>query len=250
MAVPEGPTTGSESVAGGYPPASAGSPRDEGYPPAMPGTGRRLLVVEDEPLTASLLAEALQVHGFEVAVASDVLEARRAVKDFDPDGALIDISLGVGPSGLDLAHALSKQRPDIALLILTKHADPRTSGENAPSIPDNCGFLRKDRVRDADYLLEQLESVLRDRAADVRHDLAETSPLASLTPRQLEVLRLMSMGYTNEFIAQYTKSSVSSAERWVMQVFRALGLDAKGVINPRVEAVRIFIASSSLPERL
>ena len=84
----------------------------------------------------------------------------------------------------------------------------------------------------------------------MRHDLAETSPLARLTPRQLEVLRLMSMGYTNEFIAQYTESSISSVERWVIQVFRALGLDGKGNINPRVEAVRFFIASSSLPERL
>jgi hypothetical protein len=35
-----------------------------------------------------------------------------------------------------------------------------------------------------------------------------------------------------------------------MQVFRALGLDSRGNINPRVEAARIFIAASSLPERL
>ena len=216
----------------------------------MPGMGRRLLVVEDEPLTASLLAEALRAHNFEVATAADVLAAQKAVKEFDPDAALIDISLGVGPSGLDLAHALSKQRPDIALLILTKHADPRTSGENAPDVPEGCGFLRKDRIRDADYLLEQLESVLADNAAQVRHDLAETSPLAALTPRQLEVLRLMAMGYTNEFIAQYTGSSLSSVERWVIQVFRALGLQANGNVNPRVEAVRIFGMTSGLPDRL
>ena len=250
MMVPDQAAADRDADGEGNPPLSVGGQPDQGYASAMPGIGRRLLVVEDEPLMASLLAESLQVHGFEVAIASDVLEARKAVKDFDPDGALIDISLGVGPSGLDLAHALSKQRPDIALLILTKHADPRASGENAPSIPENCGFLRKDKVRDADYLLEQLESVLADRSDDVRHDLAEASPLAGLTPRQLDVLRLMSMGYTNEFIGQYTESSISSVERWVMQVFRALGLDGKGNINPRVEAVRFFIASSSLPERL
>ncbi len=216
----------------------------------MPGKGRRLLVVEDEALTASLLAEALTAHGFAVQTAADVLEARRAVKDFDPDAALIDISLGVGPSGLDLAHALSKQRPDIALLILTKHADPRTSGENAPSVPEKCGFLRKDKIRDTEYLLEQLEAVLADSASDVRHDLAERSPLSALTPRQLEVLRLMAMGYTNEFIAQYTQSSVSSVERWVMQIFRALDVNTNVNVNPRVEAVRIFGMASGLPERL
>lgn len=223
---------------------------DDAYPDAMPGTGRRLLVVEDEPLMASLLSEALEGYGFAVRIAPDVLAAREAVKEFDPDGALIDISLGAGPSGLDLAHVLSKQRPDIALLILTKHADARAAGWAPGEIPETCGFLRKDRVRDTEYLLTQLESVLTDRAHQVRDDLDDANPLSKLNPRQLEVLRLMAMGYTNEFIAQYTGSSISSVERWVMQVFRALGLDSRGTLNPRVEAVRIFIASSSMPDRL
>lgn len=216
----------------------------------MPGLGRRLLVVEDEALTASLLADALTAHGFAVETAADVLAARQAIKNFDPDAALIDISLGAGPSGLDLAHALSKQRPDIALLILTKHADPRTSGGNTPAVPPSCGFLRKDKIRDTEYLLEQLESVLADAADEVRHDLVEDSPLSALAPRQLEVLRLMAMGYTNDFIAQYTASSLSSVERWVMQVFRALNVNTNGNLNPRVEAVRIFGRASGLPERL
>ena len=220
------------------------------YSQGMPGHGRRLLVVEDDPFTASLLAEALVAHGFEVRIAADVLEARRAVKAFDPDVALIDIALGVGPSGLDLAHALSKHRPDIALLILTKYPDVRTAGVSAGEVPKGCGFLRKDKVRDTEYLLAQLESVLADQAEQVRDDLSSVNPLTELSPRQLEVLRLIAMGYTNEFIAQSTASSLSSVERWVMQVFRVLGLDARGNINPRVEATRIFIAASSLPERL
>lgn len=223
---------------------------DDTYPSPMPGVGRRLLVVEDEPLMASLLSDALTVHGFSVEIAPDVLEARRAVKEFDPDAALIDISLGGGPSGLDLAHVLSKQRPDIALLILTKHANARAVGWQDGEIPEGCGFLRKDRVRDTGYLLEQLESVLADRADEVRDDRDAVNPLSTLNAKQLEVLRLMSMGYTNEFIAQYTESSISSVERWVIQVFRALGLDSRGSLNPRVEAVRIFIAASSLPDRL
>jgi DNA-binding NarL/FixJ family response regulator len=221
---------------------------EDTYASGMPGAGRRLLVVEDEPLMASLLADALTVHGFRVEVAADVLAARAAVKEFDPDAALIDISLGDGPSGLDLAHVLSKQRPDIALLILTKHADPRAAGVG--DVPEGCGFLRKDKVRDTEYLLAKLESVLSDKAHEVRDDRDQANPLAVLTPKQLEVLRLMSMGYTNDFIAQYTESSLSSVERWIMNIFRALGIDTRGSLNPRVEAVRIFVSCSSLPDRL
>jgi DNA-binding NarL/FixJ family response regulator len=179
-----------------------------------------------------------------------VLEARQLVQDFDPDGALIDISLGDGPSGLDLAHVLSRQRPDIALLILTKHADSRSAGVTQGEVPENCGFLRKDKVRDSEYLLGKLESVLADNPDSVRDDQDSDNPLSALSERQLHVLRLMAMGYTNEFIAESTNASISSVERWVIQVFRALGLNSRGPINPRVEAVRIFISCSTLPERV
>ncbi len=199
---------------------------------------------------ASLLADSLTAHGFNVAIASDVLEARQLVKDFDPDAALIDISLGDGPSGLDLAHVLSRQRPDIALLILTKHSDSRAAGVTSAEVPERCGFLRKDKVRDSEYLMGMLESVLSDNPENVRDDRDPDNPLSVLTVRQLEVLRLMAMGYTNEFIAQYTNASLSSVERWIIQVFRALGIDSRSNVNPRVEAVRIFISCSTLPDRL
>lgn len=211
---------------------------------------RRLLVVEDEPLMASLLAEVLRGHNFEVETASDVLEARALVKTFDPDAALLDISLGDGPSGLDLGHVLSLQRPDIALIFLTKHPDQRTAGVSMEDLPPGCGFLRKDRVRDADYLLENIEAVLAERPDRPRDDQDPAKPLAMLTSKQLEILRLMAMGYTNDFIAQYKDASLSSVERWAMQIFKAMGIDTRGKLNPRVEAVRQFVEAAGMPERL
>jgi len=70
---------------------------------------------------ASLLSEVLVSQGFVVQTASNTLQARAAVDVFDPDAALLDISLGDGPSGLDLAHVLHRRYPHIALLFLTKH---------------------------------------------------------------------------------------------------------------------------------
>lgn len=213
------------------------------------GTARRLLVVEDEALTAGLLSEVLVRHGFVVDVAADVVEARRAVERFDPDAALIDISLGAGPTGLDLAFVLSRQRPDVAILILTRHADLRALGYDPADLPETCGFLRKDRISDTEYLVEQLELVLRERTSDLCRDLAEPGLLGALSSREVETLRLMALGYTNEHIASVTGASVSTVERWVMGVFRALQIDTRGAVNPRVEAVRIFVAASGLPQR-
>lgn len=211
---------------------------------------RRLLVVEDEPLMSSLLAQALTSAGFTVETASDVLQARAAVRNFDPDGVLLDISLGDGPSGLDLAHVLHAQRPDIALIVLTKYPDPRVAGVTLDELPPNCGFLRKDLVKDTAYLLEAINAVLTDRPKDVRHDLDASKPLAALSPKHLEVLRLMATGYTNEFIAQSKGASQSTVERWTAEIFRALRIETRGNVNPRVEAVRQFIAAAGVPDRL
>ena len=215
----------------------------------MTGT-RRLLVVEDEPLMASLLAQALSSAGFDVATASDVLQARAEIRDFDPDGVLLDISLGDGPSGLDLAHVLHSQRPDIAILVLTKYPDPRAAGVAVDDLPPNCGFLRKDLVKNTDYLLEAINTVLADRPRDVRHDLEEGKPLGQLSAKHVEVLRLMATGYTNDYIAQVKGASQSTVERWTVEIFRALGIETKGNVNPRVEAVRRFIAAAGVPDRL
>lgn len=199
---------------------------------------------------ASLLAQALTAAGFDVAVAGDVLDARARIRAFDPDAVLLDVNLGDGPSGLDLAHVLHEQRPDIAIIVLTKYADPRVAGDLQGALPSTCGFLRKDMVTDSDYLLGAINSVLADRPTDARHDLAGARPFAQLSDKQLETLRLIAMGYTNDHIAQIKGTSRSTVERWSVEIFRELGIDTRGHVNPRVEAVRQFIAAAGVPDRL
>ena len=209
-----------------------------------------MLIVEDEPLMASLLADMLVGHNFNVQTAQDVVQARSAIREFDPDAILMDISLGDGPSGLDLARVLARQRPDITIVFLTKHPDPRTAGLEAEDVPEGCGFLRKDRVRDTDYLLESIEAVMTDRPREARHDMDPDKPLDGLSSKHIDVLRLMATGYTNEHIAKVKGVALSTVERWTAEIFRDLGIDAKGGVNPRVEAVRQFIAAAGIPERL
>lgn len=219
------------------------------YGHAVIGRGRRLLVVEDDALTASLLADALEAQGFEVSTSASVSEALVAVERFDPDAALLDINLGDGPNGIDLGHVLDRQRPDVALVFLTKHPDFRTAGVVEDELPAGCGFLSKDRVRDTDYLAHAIDAVLAERARDVRHDQDPAKPLVQLTAKQLEITRLIAMGYTNESIAARKGVGRSSVERWAKEIFQSLGIDTAGELNPRVEATRMFIEAAGLPHR-
>jgi DNA-binding NarL/FixJ family response regulator len=216
----------------------------------MPGRDRRLLIVEDEPLMASLLEGSLTNAGFIVTAAADVESGRRAVDTFDPDIVLLDISLGDGPTGVHLAHALRKTRPDIAVLILTKHPDAKSASREGLDLPPNVGFLRKHLVNDVTYLIDAIEKVLADQPQDVRQDETIDRAGLGLESKAMTVLELLAHGYNNAEIAQRCDLSTKSVERWIDRIYRDLGIDTKGIKNPRVEAARRYYLFAGISERL
>jgi len=82
--------------------------------------GKKLFVVEDNPSIRKMLALAMEINGFDVAVASDGLEALRIFAEVDPDIAVIDIGLP-GLNGCELARRLRKtaEFDDVLLVAVT-----------------------------------------------------------------------------------------------------------------------------------
>lgn len=210
---------------------------------------RRILVVEDEPLMSSLLSQSLTAANFEVETASDTASARKKITQFDPDILLLDISLGDGPSGLHLAHAIDQTRPDIAILILTKHPDAKSATSEGLELPARVGFLRKHLVNDVNYLLNAIEKVLADRSNEVRQDSDSDSPFRGLSPQAFQVLSLVAQGYNNNEIATRSKLSVKSVERWIDIIYKELEISKNGEINQRVEAARKYYEVVGIPKR-
>jgi CheY-like chemotaxis protein len=66
----------------------------------------RVLVVEDDADVATTLAVLLRGWGHEVEVAGDGREALEAARAHPPDAVLLDLHLGDGPDGLEVAHRL------------------------------------------------------------------------------------------------------------------------------------------------
>ena len=215
----------------------------------MPGANRKLLVVEDEPLMSSLLAQTLRSANFQVETAANAADARKVIDRFDPDILLLDISLGDGPSGIHLAHAIHETRPDIAILILTKHPDAKSATAEGLELPPNVGFLRKHLVSDLQYLLNAIEKVLTDRPEEVRQDEPHENPLTNLGAQALKVLAFMAQGYNNTEIAVRMELSVKSVERWIENIYKELNIESKGAINPRVEAARQYYLIAGISQR-
>jgi DNA-binding NarL/FixJ family response regulator len=207
----------------------------------MVNTTRKVLVVEDDVLLASLVKKSLIEAGFLVETAQETAKARKKVKDFDPDLVLLDLALGDGPSGVHLAHALHDTRPDIAVLVLTKYSDAKSISSQAQDLPDSVGFIRKQLIEEPGQLVEAIEKVLADRPSEVRHDRQDAKPFQSLPDKGQEVLRLLAESCSNQEISKRTGLSVKSVERWIDRIYQELGIEVSGSINPRVAAVTKYL---------
>ena len=196
---------------------------------------------------SSLLADVLFEHGFTVRTAVDVAQARREINAFDPDVLLLDVSLGEGPTGIHLAHAMRLSRPDIAILVFTGHSDIASVTTDGLALPPGVGLLRKHLVTDKAYLIEALEKVLREEDNLVKEDVEAEDAFAFLGFNGSRALRMLAAGYDNEEIALRCSVSRKTVERWIEQVYRDLGIDTKGSLNPRVAAARRFFFAIGVP---
>lgn len=78
----------------------------------------RVLVVDDEPSLAELLATVLRYEGWEVRTAADGRTAVRTAREFHPDAVVLDVMLP-DIDGIDVLHRLRARAPQVCVLFLT-----------------------------------------------------------------------------------------------------------------------------------
>jgi DNA-binding NarL/FixJ family response regulator len=206
---------------------------------------RTVVVVENESLLRDLIARSLETAGFEVSTAANAADAKRAVKATDPDVCVVDIELGPGPNGFDFAEYLSREAQDVGVVFLTNLPDPRFANRDVKVITQNQAYLRKSQLVDSKELIEAVNAVLKEQDVDkFRHDQNLERPLADLSRRQISVLKLVAEGHSNNQIAEERGTTVRAVEGMVSRIFVALGVDAQGVGNARVEATRMYLSAA------
>lgn len=210
---------------------------------------QKILIVEDDEFTGSLISSALTLEGFETRFASSAVAAKAELKRFDPDAVLVDIDLGIGANGIEFVQFVSRSRPDIALLLLSKYGDTVSAGAKDARIPEGVAYLRKSVIQSTETLVAAIRDALRGKTAELRHDKQPKATLDHLTTRQREILHMMAQGLTNKEIARQRGVTLSSVEQIVGAIFKALNLTEGDLVVPRVEAIRIFAAENGLPNR-
>jgi len=197
----------------------------------------RILVLEDDEFTRSLISDGLSRVGIEVRAASGVSEALQMLIEFDPHVVVSDLNLGPGPSGAALLSRVAEDFPWIGLIALTAHSSPELAVSDGRSLPESAVYVVKSSLRSMADLLPLASAAIAKVQVDVPQ--AESGKWV-LSASQGEVLLLLAEGYSNAGIALSRGISTRAAESHVARIFSSLGIEADPLINPRVTAVRLW----------
>ncbi len=202
-------------------------------------TKLRALVVEDDGLTRSSVASALTLEGIEVVgEASSASTAIAIAKEQQPDVVMLDLDLGPGPNGADIAVALRRINPAVGIVVLTTYDSPRLIAEAAPELPLRSVFLRKRDVQSVADLMRAIEQSIEP----VNRPVVHTAGVADgFTDAQLSIMRAVAEGLTNAEIARRRDVSERAVEQMMRRIAIRLGLPADATLNQRVQITRAFL---------
>ena len=199
----------------------------------------KLVVVEDDAFTRLTLVEALTSQGFEVVINSP--SAAEAISQAETkifDAAVLDLHLGAGPNGIDVAHAYRRKNPKVGIVFLTSFEDPRLLSPNLPPIPSSSQYLTKNSIGNLEMLTQAIRSAVIKKGESQSSSVDET--LASLTGTQIEILRLVAKGATNAEIAKQRVVAEKSVEIAISRIAKALGLTQDASKNQRVHMAKTY----------
>jgi DNA-binding NarL/FixJ family response regulator len=209
-----------------------------------------IVIAEDLAILRDGLAQLLALRGHEVVGAGDAAELERAVAARRPDVAVIDIRMPPTHTdeGLRAALELRRRHEGLGVLLFSQYVETRFVSQLLAEGSAGIGYLLKERVADIDDFTDALHRVAAGGTAldpevvtQLMAPRRRDAGLASLSPREREVLTRMAEGRTNAAIAAAFVITERAVEKHVANIFTKLGLLASGTDHRRVLAVLRYL---------
>lgn len=201
----------------------------------------RILAVDDHPLLREGIAALIagQPDMQLCAEAATGLEAVERFREFRPDVTLLDIQMPA-MGGIEALAAIRKEFPDARAIILTTYGGDALAQRALKAGAQ--AYVLKGAVRME--LLDTIRSVHlghRHIAADVVSALAAHRGYEGLSPREIDVLKLVAAGNSNDEIGLRLSVSKETAKAHIKHIMAKLGA------NDRTHAVTLALARGILP---
>lgn len=200
----------------------------------------RVLVVEDDALIASLVADGLRSFGHEVVVCPDPSTAWASLRALDPHVLVSDLNFPSGESGAGLIARVRSTLPWVAVVVLSNHRSPELAVADAGDLPHDVVYLVKSMVSSVHQLHDGVVAAMIGDSASASALPRATADEIAVTRTHAEVLRMLADGASTRALAEARGTSVRAVESLLVRLYRALGIDLSSETNPRVVAIKLW----------
>jgi DNA-binding NarL/FixJ family response regulator len=221
----------------------------------MNGRRNRVVVAEDDLLVREGIVRVLESSdAIEVAAAvADLPALIDAVERHRPDVVVTDIRLPptFTDEGLRFAAELWQREPGVGVVVLSQHVDPSYAAVLLDRGATGRAYVPKERVTDRDTIAAVVDTVARGGShvdilvveklleGEARPD-PSTRP--ELTPREEQILKLVSEAKSNSAIARELGVTSRAVERHVTSIFYKLRIADSPDVSRRVRAALTYRA--------
>ncbi|MFI9786462.1 LuxR C-terminal-related transcriptional regulator [Kitasatospora sp. NPDC051984] len=211
----------------------------------------RVVIAEDNVLLSSGLELLLTAKGFDVAaIAEDAPAFLAAVAEHRPDVTIVDVRLppGFRDEGIRAAIRARRDHPGLPVLVLSQYVERQYAGELVSDGRGGVGYLLKDRVGRVSEFVDALRRVAAGGTVMDPEVIAQLltrpahDPIATLTPREREVLALMAEGNDNTTIATRLFITDNAVHKHIGNIFTKLALSPSDTGHRRVRAVLTYLS--------
>jgi DNA-binding NarL/FixJ family response regulator len=172
-----------------------------------------------------------------------------AVREGAPDAVVLDIRMPptFTDEGIRVALELRARFPALGILVFSQYVEAKFAARLLEHGARGFGYLLKDRVADVSEFIDALDRVaaggtaLDPEIVTAMLSASTDRAVASLTPREHEVLGLMAEGRSNAAIGRALVISDGAVEKHIGNVFSKLGLEPGADEHRRVVAVLRYL---------
>jgi DNA-binding NarL/FixJ family response regulator len=202
-----------------------------------------VVVADDDRLTALTLADSIGRYGIRtLATVHTARDAIAAAIELKPNVLVVDLDFGPGPTGIDVAVTVRRALPTVGVVIVTAYEDSRLLSPGLPAAPAGSLYLVKQQVVNPEQVATAVR-LSRETALDPPSN-DNLRKRMSLTDSQIELLRLVATGLSNQAIAETMNLTPETVKKAITRLAKRVRVDHSSDSNLRVGLAHVYLQHS------
>jgi DNA-binding NarL/FixJ family response regulator len=202
-----------------------------------------VMLVENNQLLLLLVSNLIKTYPLNLINSCASFEvALEAFKKNTPEVVVLDLDLGDGPNGYELALIMRQINPELGIVFYSSFNDERFIIKRNSQKLNKYVFLRKNQIINDDAIYEAIKQALEKITDNSKYSNQEIAKYyENFNEREIELMNYVASGFSNKKIASLFKIEIKSCENAISRLAKKLNLPQEDSTNQRILITRKYL---------